>query len=221
MTISILLADDHTIVLQGVRALLVNEPDFQIIGEASTGAEAIEKATKFNPDVLVLDLGMPDIHGKEMVRQLHSIHPRMKIVILSMHSKEAYVADALNNGAIGYVLKGSKSENLVEAIRLAVRGIRYLSPPLSDKALEDYSIKTKNQKLDLYETLTNRERQILYMAASGHSNNSIARQLSISPRTIEVHRAKVMSKLGLHNHSELVLFAVQHGIVSVDTSESI
>jgi two-component system, NarL family, response regulator NreC len=221
MTISILLADDHIIVLEGVRSLLENEPDFQVIGEASSGAEAIEKTAKLKPNVLVLDLGMPDIHGKEIVRQIHENHPRINIVILSMHSKEAYVADALSNGAIGYVLKGSKSEDLVQAIRLAVKGIRYLSPPLDDKALEIYTQKTKAQPIDLYETLTNRERQILYLASCGHSNNSIARHLSISPRTVEVHRAKVMSKLGLHNHAELVLFSVQHGIITVETSEAL
>jgi two-component system response regulator NreC len=215
-----LLADDHIIVLQGVKALLESEPDFRIVGEASSGEEAIEKSDKLKPDVLVLDLGMPDIQGREIVRQIHANHPKTRIVILSMHSKEAYVADALNSGAIGYVLKGSQSEDLVQAIRLAVKGIRYLSPPLSEQSIDDYVQKTADQTLDLYETLTNRERQILFLAASGRSNNSAARQLSISPRTVEVHRAKVMSKLGLHNQAELILFAVQHGIITVEENES-
>jgi DNA-binding NarL/FixJ family response regulator len=216
MPISILLADDHIIVLKGVRALLESEPDFQIAGEANSGLEALEKADRFNPDVVLLDLAMPDIPGQEIVRQIHQRHPRMRIVILSMYAKEAYVVEALNNGAIGYVLKGSQSEDLVQAIRLAGQGVRYLSPPLSEKALEEYIRKTKDHPLDLYETLTNRERQILHLASNGCSNNEIARRLTISPRTVEVHRARVMSKLNLHNHSELVRFAIQHGVTPLD-----
>jgi two-component system response regulator NreC len=216
MPISILLADDHTIVLKGVRALLESELDFQILGEANTGIEALEKAIRLNPDVVLLDLGMPDLPGKEIVRQIHQHNPRTRIVILSMYAKEAYVVEALNNGAIGYVLKGSQSEDLVQAIRLAVQGVRYLSPPLSEKTLEEYIQKTRDQALDLYETLTNRERQILYLAAHGFSNNEIGRRLTISPRTVEVHRSRVMSKLNLHNHSELIRFAIQHGITPLE-----
>jgi two-component system response regulator NreC len=220
MTISILLADDHQIVLQGVRALLESEPDFRVLGEACTGIDALEKAMRLKPDVVVLDLSMPDIRGSEIARQIHKNNPKTKIIILSMYSKEAYVVEALNNGALSYVLKGSQSDELVQAIRLAVHDIRYLSPPLSEDSLQQYISKTKGQNLDLLETLTNRERQILHLAARGIGNIEIAKTLSISPRTVEVHRAKVMSKLGLHNQSELIRLAIQRGILAVDEKDT-
>ena len=216
MSISILLADDHTIVIQGLQALLESEPDFFVVGVAQNGAETIEMTIKLNPDVLVLDIAMPDIQGSEIAREVHRSNPNIRIVILSMHSKEAYVVEALNSGALSYVLKGSQSDDLVKAIRLAVQGIRYLSPPLSEDSLISYIEKTKAQPLNLLETLTNRERQILRLAASGCSNNEIARRLVISPRTVEVHKSKVMNKLNLHNQSELIRFAIQRGITSLD-----
>jgi DNA-binding NarL/FixJ family response regulator len=216
MSISILIADDHAILRQGLRSLLESEPDFIILGEARNGEEAIIKTRLLNPDVVVLDLGMPDIRGTEIARQIRQYNSRIRVVILSMHSKEAYVLEALNCGAIGYVLKGSEASELVKAIRLAMTGTRFLSPPLTEDALEEYVLSTKDQTLDLLETLTNRERQIMHLAASGCSNNEIARRLTISPRTVEVHRAKVMSKLGLRNQSELIRFAIQRGIISLD-----
>jgi DNA-binding NarL/FixJ family response regulator len=216
MSISILLADDHTILRQGLSALLAAEPDFFILGEASTGLETLQKVQTLDPDVLVLDLALPDINGLEITRQVRHCHPRTRIVILSMHAKEAYVLEALNNGASAYVLKGSEARELIQAIHGAMQGIRYLSPPLSDQSLEAYIQLTRGQELDPYETLTNRERQILHLAAGGCSNHEIARRLTISPRTVEVHRAKVMAKLDLHNQSELVRFAIQHGILTLD-----
>jgi DNA-binding NarL/FixJ family response regulator len=216
MSIKILLADDHTIVRQGLRALIESESDLLVLGEASNGLETLEKTHSLDPDVVVLDLALPDIHGLEITRQIHNRDPRVRIVILSMHAKEAYVVEAINNGASSYVLKGSEANDLIQAIRLAVQGIRYLSPPLSEESLEEYIFKTKDNTLDLLETLTNREHQILHLAASGCSNNEIARRLTISPRTVEVHRAKMMSKLGLRNQSDLIRFAIQRGIVALD-----
>lgn len=216
MSITILLADDHTILRQGLAALLEAEPGFHILGEASTGLEALQKAQSLDPDVLVLDLALPDINGLEITRQVRHSNPRTRIVILSMHAKEAYVLEALNSGASAYVLKGSDARELTQAIHQATRGIRYLSPPLSEQSLEAYIQQTRGQEFDPYETLTNRERQILHLAAGGCSNNEIARRLTISPRTVEQHRAKVMTKLDLHNQSELVRFAIQHGILTLD-----
>ena len=216
MSISILLADDHTILRQGLSALLEAEPDFNILGEASTGLETLQKVQALEPDVLVLDLALPDINGLEITRQVHHSNPRTCIVILSMHAKEAYVLEALNSGASAYVLKGSDASELSQAIRQARQGIRYLSPPLSEQSLDAYIELTRDQDFDPYETLTNRERQILHLAAGGCSNNEIARRLTISPRTVEAHRAKVMAKLDLHNQSELVRFAIQHGIIPLD-----
>ncbi len=216
MSISILLADDHTILRQGLAALLDAEPDFTILGEASTGLEALQKVQDLDPDVLVLDLVLPDIHGLEITRQVRRQHPRTRIVVLSMYAKEAYVLEALNSGASAYVLKGSDARELVQAIRQAVQDSRYLSPPLSEQSLEAYIQLARGQDFDPYETLTNRERQILHLAAGGCSSNEIARRLTISPRTVEVHRAKVMSKLDLHNQSELVRYAIQRGILHLD-----
>ncbi len=135
-----------------------------------------------------------------------------------MHAKEAYVLEALNSGASAYVLKGSDARELIQAIHQATRGIVISSPPLSEQSLEAYIQLTRGQEFDPYETLTNRERQILHLAAGGCSNNEIARRLTISPRTVEQHRAKVMAKLDLHNQSELVRFAIQHGIIALDES---
>jgi DNA-binding NarL/FixJ family response regulator len=218
MSISILLADDHTILRQGLSALLEAEPDFIILGEASTGLEALQKVQTLDPDILVLDLALPDINGLEITRQVRHSNPRTRIVILSMHAKEAYVLEALNSGASAYVLKGSDARELIQAIYQATQGVRYLSPPLSEQSLEEYIQLSRGQDFDPYETLTNRERQILHLAAGGCSNNEIARRLSISPRTVEVHRAKVMAKLDLHNQSELVRFAIQRGSPNFDES---
>ncbi len=211
MKLTILLADDHTIVRQGLRALLEGEQEFIVIGEAKNGVEALEKSLQMDPDVIVLDLGLPDIHGLEIVRQIHNQKPEIRIVIFSMHSKEAYVAESFNNGASGYVLKGSESKDLIKAIRLAYLGVRYISPPLREEDIEAYNLRARDETLDLLETLTNRERQIFFLASNGCSNSEIARRLTISPRTVEVHRAKVMSKLGLRNQSELIRYAIQHG----------
>ena len=218
MSISILLADDHTILRQGLAALLEAEPDFTILGEASTGLETLQKVSTLDPDVLVLDLALPDINGLEITRQVRASNPRTCIVILSMHAKEAYVFEAFNSGASAYVLKGSDASELVHAIHRAKQGIRYLSPPLNEQSLEAYIELTRGQEFDPFETLTNRERQILHLAAGGCSNNEIARRLTISPRTVETHRAKIMAKLNLHNQSELVRFAIQNGIIPLDVS---
>ena len=161
---------------------------------------------------------MPDIPGNEIARQIRAQNPATRIVILSMHAKEAYVVEALNAGATAYVLKGSEATELVDAIRLAMRGQRFLSPPLTEELIEEYIQKTKNQNLDLLETLTNRERQVMRLAASGCSNAEIAQRLVISPRTVEVHRAKVMSKLGLRSQAELIRFAIQHAVIPLDSA---
>jgi len=218
MSISILLVDDHAILRQGLRMVLESEPGFTVVAEAKNGNEALNKAAQLKPDVIVLDIGLPDIPGNEIARQIRAQNPATRIVILSMHAKEAYVVEALNAGATAYVLKGSEATELVDAIRLAMRGQRFLSPPLTEELIEKYIQKTKNQNLDLLETLTNRERQIMRLAASGCSNAEIAQRLVISPRTVEVHRAKVMSKLGLRSQAELIRFAIQHAVIPLDSA---
>jgi DNA-binding NarL/FixJ family response regulator len=216
MSITILLGDDHAILRQGLRLLLEEEPDFTIVGEASTGVEVMVKTDMLHPDVVILDVGLPDLNGLEITRQIHQRNQHTRVVILSMHAKEAYVLEALKNGASAYVLKGSDANELIQAIRQSMQGIRYLSPPLSERAIEAYLEMIKDRGLDPYDTLTNREREILHLVLESYSNVEIARRLTISPRTVEVHRAKMMHKLGLSSQVDLVRFAMQRGIIPLE-----
>ena len=214
--ITIVLADDHTVVRQGLRALLEAEADFSVVGEASDGLEALRLVEHLNPNVLVLDLMMPVLNGLEVARQLskHAAHPR--IVVLSMYSNEAYVLEALGNGASAYVLKDSSSADLVHAVREVAAGRRYLSPPLSDRAIEAYQEKAKAATLDKYETLTTREREVLQLAAEGNTSTEIAGRLGISSRTAEAHRSNLMHKLALHTQADLIRYALRRGIIPME-----
>ncbi|MBN1145691.1 MAG: response regulator transcription factor [Anaerolineales bacterium] len=214
--ISIVLVDDHAILRQGLRALLEQEPDMKIAAEAGSGPEALRLVESLRPDVVVLDLELPGINGLEVARLIHQGRSQARVVILSMFAKEAYVGEALNQGACGYVLKDSGARDLVQAIRHAIQGKLYLSPPLSEQAIEAYTQKAMAQNLDLYETLTGRERQVLPLAALGKSNAEIGEQLLISARTAEIHRARVMRKLGLKTQADLTRFAVRRGIIPID-----
>ena len=213
MSVTVLLADDHPIVRQGLRLLLEAEPDFRIVGEAGDGLEAVGLVERLKPDVLVLDLMMPGLNGLDVARQVSQRSPETRIVILSMQDNEAYVLQALRNGAAGYVLKQSTSDELVRAVRAVITGRRYLSPPLSERAIEIYLQKTEAAPLDVYETLTPREREVFHLAAEGCTNAEIAERLFISPRTVEVHRANMMRKLGLHNQADLIRDALRRGIL--------
>ncbi len=213
---SIVLADDHHVVRQGLRALLEAEPDFRLIGEAGDGLETAQLVERLEPDVLIIDLMMPSLNGLEVTRQVSQRSPRTRIVILSMHANEAYVLEALRNGAAGYVLKDSSAADLVQAVREVMSGRRYLSPPLSERAIEAYLHKAQAAELDPYETLTTREREVLHLAAEGHSNAEIATRLSISPRTAETHRANMMRKLDLHTQTDLIRYALRRGILPIE-----
>jgi two-component system response regulator NreC len=217
MAISILLADDHHIVRQGLRALLEAEPDFHVLGEAADGLEAVQLVERLQPDVLLVDVMMPGLGGLEATRQVRERFPKTQVVVLSMHSNEAYVLQALRNGALGYVLKDSNAADLIKAVREAASGQRYLSPPLSDYIIDAYVNKAHETVLDIYETLTNREREVLHLAAEGHTNADIAVRLSISPRTVEIHRTNMMRKLGLHSEHDLIRYALRRGILPPDT----
>jgi DNA-binding NarL/FixJ family response regulator len=216
MSISILLADDHTILRQGLRAILEAESDFTIIGEADSGQEVLTKIEALKPDVLVLDLAFPDMSGLEVIRRMHDGPTQTQVVVLSMHARGAYVQEALKYGTKGYVLKGSDSKELVQAIRLAKLGQHYLSPSLAQSSIEAQFQMTQSQRLDPLETLTNREREILPLAARGMSSSGIGEKLSISPRTVEVHRARILHKLGLQNQAELIRYALQRGILPIE-----
>ncbi len=210
---TILLADDHTVVRQGLRALLAAEPDFAVIDEATDGRAALQSVERLRPDVLVVDLMMPGLGGLEVTRQVHQRVPQTRVVVLSMHATDAYVLEALRNGAMGYVLKDASAGELIEAVREAARGRRYLCRALSDRAIAAYMQQLQAPSLDVYETLTTREREVLQLAAEGLSSPEVAAQLSISPRTAETHRANLMRKLGLRTQTDLVRYALGRGLV--------
>lgn len=211
--LTIVLLDDHQIVRDGLRALLEAEPDFTVIGEAADGRAGIELVEQLQPNILLVDVMLPVLTGLEVTRRISQRCPQTRIIVLSMYAEEAYVMQALRNGASGYVLKDTGADALIEAIRLVAKGGRYLSPPLSDRAIEVYIQKAEDVALDAYETLTAREREILQLLVEGFGNTQIAGQLTISPRTVEVHRAKIMKKLNLQTHTDLIRFALGRGII--------
>lgn len=216
MSISIVLADDHPVVRRGMQALLESESDLCIAGIAADGLETVRLTERLKPDVLVLDLMMPGLSGLEVLRILRERSPRTRIVILSMYSSNAFIAQALQNGAIGYVLKGCTEENLVRAVREAAAGRRFLSPPVTEIAINAYIEQSKTGPFDPHETLTPRQREVLQLVAEGKTNPEIAARLNISPRTVENHRATLMQRLGLQNQTELIRHAMRHGLIPPD-----
>lgn len=210
--VDILLADDHDVVRQGLRALLESEADFKVVGEAVDGLEVVPQVEKLRPQIVILDIKMPGLNGLDAARMVRMRAPDTKIIMMSMFSDEAYVVQALRNGASAYVLKESKASDLLEAVRTVAAGGRYLSPPLSEKSIESYLAKASAAAIDSYETLSPREREVLQLAAEGLSNPDISTRLGISPRTVETHRANLMKKLGLKGQTDLVKFAVKRGL---------
>lgn len=215
-TTAIVLADDHRIVRQGLRVLLTAEADFRVVGEADDGREALELVKRLNPDVLVLDLMMPGLNGLEVARQLNKQASKVGVVVLSMHDDEGFVLEALANGVSAYVLKDSNSSDLVQAVREVAAGRRYLSPPLSDRAIETYQQMAKIATMDRHETLTTREREVLQLSAEGYTNSEIAARLGISTRTAETHRSHLMHKLALHTQADLIRYALRRGIIPME-----
>ena len=213
---TIVLADDHHIVRQGLRTLLEAEPEYAVVGEVADGLKVADLVEQLRPDVLVLDLMMPGLNGLEITRQVAQRSPKTRIVILSMHADEAYVLEALRHGATGYVLKDASTADVVQAVREVAAGRHYLSRPLSERAIEAYAQKAQAATLDLYDTLTTREREILQLAAESHSSTEIAARLGISPRTAETHRANLMRKLGLQSQTDLIRYAIRRGILSLE-----
>ncbi len=214
--ISIVLADDHHVVRQGLRALLEDELDFAVVGEAAEGHETIKCVERLAPDELIVDLMMPGITGLEVARQLKHRSSHTRVILLSMHAGEAYVLEALRNGAMAYVLKDSSANELIQAVREVYAGRRYLSPPLSERAIQTYLQKSQESPSDAYEALTAREREILHLVARGYSASEIAAQLTVSPRTVETHRANVMRKLGFRSQTDLLRYAFRRGILRLD-----
>src|SRR5574341_917905 len=216
MTVTVLLADDHPIVRQGMRHLLEAEPDLTVVGEAADGLQTVQLVEKLKPRVLVVDMMMPGLNGLEILRQVKKRSPATLSIVLSMQSADAYVVEALKSGASGYILKDTGPGELVIAVRQVIQGQRFLSPKLSERLINAYIQTSDKAVLDPYETLTDREREVLQMASEGLTTSEIARRLSISPRTAELHRGRMMSKLGLRNQTDLIRYAVKRGILPLD-----
>src|SRR4051794_28865141 len=207
--IRILLADDHAMVRQGFRMILGSQPDMEIIGEAGNGREAVEMSGKLLPDVIVMDVAMPELNGIEATRKIIAALPRSRILALSMHKDSVYVREILRAGARGYLLKDSIDSDLLAAVRAVAKGEGYLSPAVSEAVLTDYR-KHVTAPLDL---LTSREREVLQMIAEGKTNKEIAGDLKLSVYTVDAHRGRIMEKLNLHSTGELVRFAVRNGLI--------
>ena len=211
--ITIVLAEDHHVMRQGLRALLEREPDLSVVGEAADGAAALEAVEQLAPDVLILDLVMPGITGLEVLRQATRRGSGTRFVVLSMHSTEAYVVEAFNSGASAYVLKEATASDVVRAVREVKAGRRYLSPPLSEHAIDAYTKRAQATSIKPHGVLTAREMEVLRLAAQGYSTQQIAASLSISPRTAETHRSHLMRKLDLHSQTDLVRYAIRERLV--------
>jgi RNA polymerase sigma factor (sigma-70 family) len=212
--IRVIVADDHHLVRQGIRALLEKARDIQVVGEAADGVEALQLVRDLRPDVLVMDIVMPRLSGTQALEQLRTTRPGTRVVILSMYSDETIVREAIRNGARGYLLKRSVAEELLLAVRAANEGEIYLSPPVSSMLLSDSpSDGRKNDPLDV---LTPREREVLKLVAEGMTNNAIAQELTISEKTVEKHRANLMQKLNVHDVAGLVRLAIKCGLVSLE-----
>jgi two-component system response regulator NreC len=207
--ITILLADDHSVVRQGFRRILESQPDMEITGEAGNGREAVELASRLKPDVVVMDVAMPGLNGIEATRRLMDQSPRTRVLALSMHKDSVYVREILRAGARGYLLKDAIDADLLAAVRAVARGEGYLSPGIANAVLTDY----RQHVTDPIDLLTSREREVLQLIAEGKTNKEIAALLNLSVYTVDAHRGRIMEKLNLHSTGELVRFAVRKGLI--------
>ncbi len=211
----VLLVDDHTIVRQGIKALLDTQEGIEVVGEAEDGREAIEKVKQMAPNVIVIDITMPNLNGIEATRQIKKINPEIKVLVLTVHDNEEYIHRILQAGASGYLLKESAVSDLVSAINAVEKDDIFLSPSISKVVVKDYirHVETESGDFDSLNILTNREREVLQLIAEGHTNKEIARILKLSIKTIDVHRSHIMDKLNIHDITGLVKYSIRKGLI--------
>jgi DNA-binding NarL/FixJ family response regulator len=214
MKISVYLADDHRVLRDGLRILLESQEDIRVVGDAENGNKAIEGITSLRPDVAVMDITMPELNGIEAAQIIHETLPETGIVILSIHSDLEHIFRALQAGAQGYILKESAGSEVISAVRAVYLGRRYLSPSIRDLVMEAYM--QNHQMHSPLELLSTREREVLQLTVEGHSSAAIADRISISPKTVDTYRSRLMGKLGVRDLPELVRFAIKHGITPLD-----
>lgn len=213
--IRVLLADDHTILREGIRALLDDQADIEVIGEAEDGQSTVKLVAKLTPDVVVMDIAMPLLNGLEATRQIQRDYPQVKVLILTMHENEEYIRQVLAAGALGYILKDAAARDLLGAIRAVHQGEVVLSPAITRLVIEDYLRWGDIRPADTSNGLTPREREILQLIAEGYTNKEIAEILCLSVKTIQSHRTNLMSKLDLHDRGELIKYAIQKKIIDI------
>ncbi len=210
----VLIADDHAIVREGVRMILAKEPDIEVVGEAEDGRQALDLVEQRRPNVVIMDLSMPGMGGIEATKKVKEQHPGVNVLALTMHEDETYVFQLLRAGASGYVLKRAAARDLVQAVRAAAKGDAFLYPSVARKVVEDYLKRVEaGEERERYDGLTEREREILTLIAQGLGNQQIAQKLYISIKTVQTHRAHVLEKLGLHDRTELVRYAIRKGLI--------
>ncbi|WP_052888327.1 MULTISPECIES: response regulator [Thermogemmatispora] len=212
--IRILLADDHTILRAGLKMMLNAQPDMEVVGEAQDGRQALQEALRLQPDIVLMDITMPDMSGIEATRQIKKQVPETKVLILTMHENDEYIFQALRAGASGYMLKEAADTDLISALHVIQNGQVYLSPVAQSVMVGDYLQRVRaGEEKDSYESLTEREREILKLVAEGYTNTKIAERLVISPKTVDTHRTHIMDKLNLHSRAELVKYAMRRGLL--------
>lgn len=212
----VLVVDDHEIVRQGIKMVLETDPELEVVGEAASGDEAIEKVRELGPNVVVMDIGMPGLSGFEATRRIRDSHPDVQVLALTVHDSEAYVFQMLQAGATGYVVKRAPAAEVIQAVKRAFCGEAVLHPSVAKLLIRDYLSRVERGEESSYDTLSDREREILKLIAEGRTNKEIAEMLFLSIKTIQAHRANLMRKLGMHDRTELVKYAIRKGIIGLD-----
>jgi two-component system response regulator NreC len=216
MDITVLLADDHAVLREGVRMVLEAQPGIRVVGEAEDGRQALDMAEKLDPDVVVMDIAMPNLNGLEATRQIKRRFPRTQVVILTMHENQQYLMQIVKVGAVGCVIKRAAGTELVTAVKAASRGESYFSPAIASMLLDDYRVRLRYEGKDEADLLTEREREVLQLVAEGKTNQEIADLLTLSIKTVQTHRAHVMEKLDAHDRTDLVKYAIRMGMITTD-----